>query len=90
MAIAREFDKIPPTISAVINRRHSIEANISLLRALQKECERYFVNPTHVQSVFSTPLYQNFAIVKLLLKSDEPEEPNFCDFSCISITTHAL
>ena len=43
-----------------------------------------------VQSVFSTPLYQNFEIVKLLLKSDEPEEPNFCDFSCITITTHAL
>ena len=44
----------------------------------------------YVQSVFSTPLYQNVAIVKLLLKSNEPEEPNFCDFSCISITTHAL
>ena len=80
MAIAREFDKIPPTISAVINRRHSIEANISLLRALQKECERYFVNPTHVQSVFPPLSIKILQLLSCSLKVMNLKSPTFVTF----------
>ena len=74
MAIAKEFDKIPPTISAVMNRRQSIEANISLLRALQKIKEIRISNMYLPPSLTLLKIEHKFIIFQQVIASLSEQE----------------